>query len=335
MKVRDLKKKFEEYLEKASDKNLLVELELRFLGKKGEVNNLLKELKNLTDKERVKFGQEVNKFKKEVGEKVGAKLKELKKTARSRAVEKIDITAPGLKLERGHLHPRTILRRQVENIFLSLGFSVVEGPEVETDYYNFEALNIPKDHPARDMQDTFYLKNGLIPRTHTSPVQVRFMEKNNPPLRIIVPGRVFRREATDVSHDYQFYQIEGLMVDKHISVAHFKAMMEEFFQRLYKKKVVIRLRPSFFPFTEPSFEVDIACVFCEGKGCRVCSQNGWLEIAGAGMVNQFVFKSAGYARNEWQGFAFGIGFERMVMMKYHIDDIRLLSSGDLRFLNQF
>jgi len=243
-------------------------------------------------------------------------------------------------LARGHLHPRTLVMRQALRIFQALGFSVVEGPEIETDWYNFEALNFPKNHPAREMQDTFYVKNpaggeDLVARTHTSPVQVRFMEKNNPPLRIVIPGRVFRHEATDASHDYQFYQIEGLMVDKDISVANFKAVMEEFFRRLYKTKVAIRLRPSFFPFTEPSFEVDMGCVFCNQKGCKICGQTGWLEIAGAGMVNQAVFENAGYVRNEWQGFAFGIGFERIVMMKYRIDDIRLMNSGDIRFLNQF
>ena len=199
---------------------------------------------------------------------------------------------------------------------------------------------MPKNHPARDMQDTFYVENpaggdDLVMRTQTSPVQLRFMEKNNPPLRIIASGRVFRREATDASHDYQFYQIEGLMVDRHISVANFKAVIAEFFRRFYGQKIDVRLRPSYFPFTEPSFEIDISCVFCNKKGCRVCEQRGWTEAAGAGMVNQFVFESAGYVRNEWQGFAFGFGFARLVMMKYKIDDIRLLSSGDLRFLKQF
>ncbi len=221
-----------------------------------------------------------------------------------------------------------------------MGFSVQLGPDVDSDDYNFTRLNFAADHPARDMQDTFYIKNPsggeeLVARTHTSPVQVRFMEKNNPPLRIIVPGRVFRHEATDASHDYQFYQVEGLMVDKNISVANFKAIMEEFFRRLYKQEVPLRFRPSFFPFTEPSFEIDMGCVFCDQKGCKICKGAGWLEIAGAGMVNQAVFENAGYVRNEWQGFAFGIGFERILMMKYRIDDIRLLNSGDMRFLRQF
>jgi phenylalanyl-tRNA synthetase alpha chain len=221
-----------------------------------------------------------------------------------------------------------------------MGFSVVDGPELETDWYNFEALNIPKDHPARDMQDTFYVANpvggpDLVMRTHTSSVQVRFMEKNNPPLRIIVPGRVFRREATDASHECQFYQLEGLMIDKHISAANFKAVIEEFFRRFYGKKIAMRFRPSYFPFTEPSFEIDMECVICNGKGCSVCGRTGWIEVIPGGMVNQKVFEAAGYARNEWQGFAFGMGLDRLIMMKYKIDDIRLLNSGDLRFLGQF
>ncbi|TSC52955.1 MAG: hypothetical protein LiPW39_489 [Parcubacteria group bacterium LiPW_39] len=206
---------------------------------------------------------------------------------------------------------------------------------METDYYNFQALNFPKDHPARDMQDTFKINEDFLLRAHTSPMQVRYMEKNNPPLRIIVPGRVFRRDATDASHDCQFYQVEGLMVDKHISAANFKAIIEEFFKRFYSQDVKIRLRPSFFPFTEPSFEVDMSCSVCGGKGCKVCGHSGWLEMAGAGMVHPFVFKSAGYGPYEWQGFAFGFGLDRLVMMKYKINDIRLLNFGHLRFLKQF
>ena len=312
----------------------LEDFRVKYLGKSGKIADLLDKLQELSADERPEAGKEINLFKKELSKLVDDKISEFKeKTIDSKRW--LDVTMPGAKLPTGHLHPRTILLRKIEQIFQSLGFSVADGPEIETDWYNFESLNFPKDHPAREMQDTFYLKNGLIPRTHTSPVQVRFMEKNNPPLRIIVPGRVFRNEATDASHDAQFYQVEGLMVDKHISVANFKAIIEEFFDKFYGRKVEIRLRPSFFPFTEPSFEVDIGCVFCGKRGCRVCGKAGWLEIAGAGMVNQAVFTSAGYARNEWQGFAFGIGFERILMMKYKIDDIRLLNLGDLRFLAQF
>jgi len=338
--IEELKKKFKEDIAKVSDKKSLDDLRLRYLGRNGELNKILRGFKEMSEEERVQVGRYVNEFKNEINELMHTADEKLKQAVKTFSKEWLDITAPGAKLPRGHLHPRTQLMRRAVYIFESLGFSVVEGPEIETDWYNFEALNFPKNHPVREMQDTFYIKNpaggeDLVARTHTSPVQVRFMEKNNPPLRIIVPGRVYRREATDASHDYQFYQIEGLMVDKNISAANFKAIMEEFFRRLYKQKVAIRLRPSYFPFTEPSFEVDMGCVFCDQKGCKVCGQSGWLEIAGAGMVNQAVFENAGYVRNEWQGFAFGIGFERMVMMKYRINDIRLLNGGDIRFLRQF
>lgn len=348
--IEDLKNKFQELMAKVGNKKTLADLELKFLGRKGEINNLLKEIKTLAAEEKVVAGKLINDFKKEIEQEIIIKKKDLLAVGQ-RLIKKIDVTAPGAKVVSGHLHPRTQVLRKIEEIFISLGFSVVEGPELETQWYNFEALNIPKDHPARDMQDTFYVKNptdpasrgkreDLVLRTHTSPNQVRFMEKNNPPLRIIVPGKVFRNEATDATHDFQFYQVEGLMVDKTISVANFKAIMEEFFKRLYGSGAKIRLRPSYFPFTEPSFEVDLSCVFCQSspdkrKGCRLCSGTGWIEIAGAGMVNQFVFEQAGYVRNEWQGFAFGIGFERIVMAKHKINDIRLFSSGDMRFLKQF
>ncbi len=339
MDINELKNKFQELMEKVSDKKTLADLELKFLGRRGEINDLLKKIKDLAAEEKIAGGKLINDLKKEIEQKIIIKKKDLL-VAGQDLIKRIDVTAPGSRVVSGHLHPRTQVLRKIEEIFISLGFSVIEGPEVETQWYNFEALNIPKDHPARDMQDTFYVKNpagqeDLVLRTHTSPNQVRFMEKNNPPLRIIVPGKVFRNEATDATHDFQFYQVEGLMVDKHISVANFKAVMEEFFKRLYGPGAKIRLRPSYFPFTEPSFEVDLFCVFCQGKGCRLCSNTGWIEIAGAGMVNQFVFESAGYVRNEWQGFAFGIGFERIVMAKHKISDIRLFSSGDMRFLKQF
>lgn len=338
--IEEIRKKFRDDLAKISDKKALDDLRVRYLGRNGELNKILRGLKEMSAEERIQVGRYVNEFKKEINELMKTTENRLREAIKNFSQERIDVTAPGVKLPRGHLHPRTQMMRKAINIFESLGFSVVEGPEIETDWYNFEALNFPKNHPAREMQDTFYVKNpaggeDLVARTHTSPVQVRYMEKNNPPLRIIVPGRVFRHEATDASHDYQFYQIEGLMVDKDISAANFKAIMEEFFRRLYKQKIAIRLRPSYFPFTEPSFEVDMGCVFCNQKGCKVCGRQGWFEIAGAGMVNQAVFENAGYVRNEWQGFAFGIGFERIVMMKYRIDDIRLLNSGDMRFLRQF
>jgi len=312
----------------------LERIRIEYFGRKGKLTEILGQIKNMAQEQRVNLGKSANQLKNEIEAALEKRKQELNASLES-FKGWLDITAPGHKLPRGHLHPRTIVMRQVEEIFQSLGFSVVDGPEVETDWYNFEALNFPKDHPAREMQDTFYLKNGLIPRTHTSPVQVRYMEKNNPPLRIIVPGRVFRNEATDATHEYQLYQFEGLMVDKNISVANFKAVIDEFLRRFYGKDAKVRLRPSFFPFTEPSFEVDMACVFCGQKGCRICKKSGWLEMGGAGMVNQFVFGSAGYARNEWQGFAFGFGLERFAMLKYKINEIRLLTNGDLRFITQF
>lgn len=249
--------------------------------------------------------------------------------------DKIDVTVPGEKVAVGHLHPLTSVKRKIEEIFQAMGFGIVDGPEIETEWYNFDALNIPKDHPARDLWDTFYLKNGGLLRTHTSPVQIRYMEKHNPPFRIIVPGRIFRHEATDASHEINFYQVEGLMVGKEVSASNFKAIVQEFLSRFFGKRVTIRLRPSFFPFTEPSFEVDMKCLVCQGKGCSVCSCSGWLELIGAGMVHPNVLKAGGINPKNWQGFAFGLGMDRLAMMKYKIDDIRLFYSGDLRFLQQF
>ena len=266
-------------------------------------------------------------------EKIKLRLKSLKTQAEKEMLQVkdlkdldkdwFDVTAPGKKAVLGHLHPLTLVRRRVEEIFQSMGFSVIEGPEMETEWYNFDALNIPKDHPARDLWDTFYLKNGLLLRTHTSPVQIRYMEKNQPPLRIIAPGRVFRHEATDASHEMNFYQAEGLMIGKDISVANLKAIIQEFFQRFFGKSTKIRLRPSYFPFVEPGFEVDMK------RG------GDWMEMGGMGMVHPNVLKNAGLNQQDWQGFAFGVGMDRLAMMKYKIDDIRLFYGGDLRFLDQF
>jgi len=345
--LNDLKEKAIRAISEAVDLEALERLRVAYFGRKGKMAEILSQLKNMAIQERAKAGQEINRLKKEIEAAMESKKQELF-AWRDAAKEWIDVTMPGKKLPRGHLHPRTIIIRKMEEIFQSLGFSVVDGPEIETDFYNFQALNIPPDHPARDMQATFYINGGdnkketpislsqnRVLRTQTSPVQVRYMERHQPPLRIIVPGRVFRRDATDASHDCQFYQLEGLMVDKEISVANFKAVLLEFFKRFYGQSVKIRLRPSYFPFTEPSFEVDMSCTVCAGKGCRVCSHSGWLETAGAGMVHPNVFLAAGYKPRLWQGFAFGFGIDRIVMMKYKINDIRLLNSGDLRFLRQF
>ena len=254
---------------------------------------------------------------------------------------------PAKKLQRGHLHPLSRIQYEIEDIFTSMGFEIADGPEVETEFYNFDALNIPKDHPARDMQDTFWLKNNeqlttnnkqqekIVMRTQTSDVQIRFMEKHTPPFRIIAPGRVFRRESTDTTHDHTFHQFEALMVGDDITVGNLKFVAQQFFSRFFKKEVEIRLRPSYFPFTEPSFEFDINCLVCGGKGCSSCKWAGWLELGGAGIVNQNVFEAVGYPRNKYQGFAWGFGLERLAMMKYKIDDVRLFHSGDLRFIKQF
>ncbi len=261
-------------------------------------------------------------------------LKELKiKTDKKK--DWIDVTVPGKKPVFGHLHPLTQVKRKVEEIFEGMGFSIIEGPEMEQEWYNFDALNIPKDHPARDLWDTFYLKNGLLLRTHTSPVQIRYMEKNQPPLRIIAPGRCFRHEATDASHEMQFYQMEGLMVDKKVSLANLKGILESFMNRFFGENVKLRWQPSYFPFVEPGLELLMACNICKGKGCSTCGGSGWMEVIPCGMVHPNVLKAAGLSPKNWQGFAFGMGIDRLAMMKYKINDIRLFYSGDLKFLNQF
>lgn len=349
-----------EAIAKAETPEKIEELRIEYLGRKGALTVILRSLKDLPAEERKTIGEEANKIRAEIETRLEEKKTALLGTLTESVLKKewIDVTHPGKRIEKGTLHPITQILREAELIFASMGFATIEGPEVETEYYNFDALNIPQNHPARDMWDTFWIKNPkgadsksqiadsksnkpsvishkLLLRTHTSPVQVRYMESHNPPIRIIVPGRVYRYEATDASHDIQFYQLEGLMVDKNISIANFKAIIQLFFSRLFKKEVSIRLRPSFFPFTEPSFEVDISCIICGQKGCSVCKQSGWLELAGAGMVHPNVFKAAGYNPKEVQGFAFGMGINRIAMMKYKIPDIRLFHSGDLKFLNQF
>jgi phenylalanyl-tRNA synthetase alpha chain len=248
--------------------------------------------------------------------------------------EKIDVTLPGSVIKCGRIHPVIQVRREICAIFSSFGFSVVEGPEIELDYYNFEALNIPKDHPARDMQDTFYIEDNIVLRTHTSPVQVRIMEKIQPPLRILSPGKVYRRDS-DVSHTPMFHQIEGLLVDKGVSFGDLKGILTAFLKKIFGEGTTLRFRPSFFPFTEPSAEVDICCVMCGGRGCRVCGQSGWLEILGSGMVDPAVFQNVNYDSEEYSGFAFGLGLERIAMLKYGISDIRLFFENDIRFLKQF
>jgi phenylalanyl-tRNA synthetase alpha chain len=320
----------------------------KYLGKQGKITVLLRSLKNLPEKERKEYGKLANKVKQLFEKEITERRKALKGQKDSARKEWFDITRPGKKIKMGHLHPLTQVKKMAEEIFESMGFEITEGPEVETEWYNFDALNIPAEHPARDMWDTFWLRQNeiknqkakiknerLLLRTHTSPVQIRYMEKHNPPLRIIAPGKIFRHEATDASHEFQFYQLEGLMVGNNISAANFKAVLEEFFSRFFRKQVKIRLRPSYFPFTEPSFEVDVSCVVCNGNGCSVCKKSGWLEIMGAGMVHPAVYKNSGLNPKGLTGFAFGMGLDRLAMLKYKINEIRWFHSGDLRFLEQF
>ena len=329
------KNQAEKAVKQAENLKELNEIFKRYLGKKGKITQVLRSLKGLPEKERKKGGELANQLKKELSSLIKEKSRELRVAGYKLQDEWFDVTVPGKKIALGRLHPLTLVQRKIEEIFQAMGFSTVEGPEIENQWYNFDALNIPKDHPARDVWDTFYLKNGMLLRTHTSPVQIRYIEKNNPPLRIIVPGRIFRHEATDASHEINFYQVEGLMIGKDITAANFKAIIKEFFSRFFEKEVKIRLRPSYFPFTEPSFEVDISCLVCKGRGCKVCSKTGWVELMGAGMVHPNVLKSCGLNPKNWQGFAFGIGMDRLAMMKYKINDIRLFYSGNLRFLEQF
>lgn len=337
--LKNLKSRAEKEIKKANDLKGLNEVFRKYLGKKGEITRIFSSFKNIPIDKRRNMGRETNLAKLRIEKMIKEKSERLKGSLRLTKIrrEGIDVTRPGEKVEVGYLHPLTLVQREVEEIFQSVGFSIVEGPELETEWYNFDALNIPKDHPARDFWNTFWLRqNGLkskeklLLRTHTSPMQARYMEKYQPPLRIIVPGRVFRYEATDASHEINFYQVEGLMVDKTMSVANFRAIIEEFLKRFLKTKIEIRLRPSFFPFTEPSFEVDI-----RREGAAPSGRGKWLEIMGAGMVHPNVFKAVGYNPKNWQGFAFGIGMDRLAMLKYKINDIRLFYSSDLRFLKQF
>ena len=312
----------------------LKQLRIEFLGKKGCIQALMKDLRQASPEEKRQLGKLINDFKQYVQNLLEEREQELKKPEHSSKSESFDTTLPGRREIAGTLHPITQVMNEITKIFMGLGFQVEEGPEIETDYYNFEALNIPKNHPARDMQDTFYVEGGAVLRTHTSPVQIHVMENCEPPLRIIAPGKVYLCDS-DISHTPMFHQIEGLMVDKNISFSHLKGIMSIFLQEVFGKETKVRFRPSFFPFTCPSAEVDIQCVICGGTGCRVCSQTGWIEILGCGMVDPAVLKCVNYDSEKWTGFAFGLGIERISMLKYGINDIRLFFENDLRFLKQF
>lgn len=315
------------------DPRALDQARIRFLGRKGELAQLFKELGKVSEDERREVGRLLNEAKSQL-EQIFSEAFERSRQITAQKRESIDVTVPGRLPPRGRLHPITQTMLEICRIFNWLGFETVEGPEIELDYYNFEALNIPKDHPAREMQDTFYISEDVVLRTHTSPLQIRTMEKRRPPLRIIAPGRTYRCDS-DVTHTPMFHQVEGLMVGKDISFGDLKGILTTFVHQMFGADVGLRFRPSFFPFTEPSAEVDIQCVMCRGAGCRVCKHTGWLEILGSGMVDPEVYKYVGYNSEEVTGFAFGMGIERIAMLKFGIDDLRLFFENDLRFLDQF
>ncbi len=321
----------------ANDQAEIETLRVQYLGKKGELTAILKQMGSLSPEERPVMGQLVNEAKATVEALIAEKTTAMKAKAQEEKLkaETIDITLPAKPVTKGKLHPLNTVLDDMINIFISMGFDVVDGPEVETDHYNFECLNVPADHPARDMQDTFYLGENLLLRTQTSAAQIRTMENRKPPIRVICPGRVFRADEVDATHSPVFHQIEGLVVDKGITMCDLKGVLEEFAQEIYGKDTQVKFRPSFFPFTEPSVEVDVTCSECGGKGCRVCKGSGWIEILGAGMVHPNVLRSCGIDPEEYSGFAFGIGLDRLTTTRYKISDIRLLFENDKRFLDQF
>jgi phenylalanyl-tRNA synthetase alpha chain len=314
--------------------NDLEELRIKYLGRKGLFTGLLRNLGQVPSEERPRLGKLANQIKEDLEKKFADRQASLTIGDTGVSASNLDLSIPGRAVPFGRLHPVTQVMDEVCSIFVGLGFAVAEGPDVELDYYNFEALNIPKHHPARDMHDTFYINESILLRTHTSPMQIRAMENQEPPLRMIAPGKVYRCDS-DITHTPMFHQVEGFLVDHKVSFADLKGVLTVFCQKMFDKDIGLRFRPSFFPFTEPSAEVDIGCVICRGKGCRVCKQTGWLEILGAGLIDPEVLKMVGYDPEEYSGFAFGLGIERIAMLKYGIDDIRLFYENDLRFLGQF
>lgn len=324
-------------LAEAKNKQILENLRIKYLGKKGELTSILKQMGQLSSEDRPVIGQLANEIRTFIEDDLVKRAAELKaeETKLKLEMEKIDVTMPGVHHELGAKHPISIVLDEIKEIFVGMGFDIVDGPEVEYDYYNFEALNIPKDHPARDTQDTFYINENILLRTQTSPVQVRVMEKQQPPIRIISPGRVYRSDAVDATHSPLFHQMEGLVVDKGITFADLKGTLETFVKRLYGEDSVVRFRPHHFPFTEPSAEVDVQCFNCHGEGCRLCKGEGWIEILGCGMVHPKVLSNCGIDPEIYSGFALGMGLERVVMRRYSIDDLRLFYENDVRFLKQF
>ena len=335
--IEKLQKEALEKINSAENKERLNELKVAYLGKKGELTALLKNMKNIAPEDRAEFGKVVNEAREAIENtlnNVGSELAKLALEAKLKA-ETIDVTLPANKREFGHNHPNVIALHEVEKIFTSMGYEVVEGPEIEFDEYNFTKLNIPEDHPAKDEQDTFYITKDIVLRTQTSPVQARTMETGKLPIKMISPGRVYRSDEVDATHSPTFNQIEGLIVDKDITFADLKGTLEVFAKKLFGEETKVKFRPHHFPFTEPSAEMDVTCFKCHGSGCRFCKGSGWIEILGCGMVHPHVFDMCGVDKNEYNGFAFGIGLERIALLKYEIDDMRLLYENDIRFLKQF
>ncbi len=339
-----IKKQLEEVKEKAlealSHADILDSLEqvrVRFLGKKGEVTAILSQMGKLSPEERPVIGQKANEVRGLIEKKIAERKEELSKAAAEQKLksEKLDITLPGKRSRIGKKHPVSVVLDEIKDAFVSMGYSIADGPEVEYDYYNFEALNIPKSHPARDTQDTFYFSPEMLLRTQTSSVQIRTMEKRKPPIKILAPGRVYRIDEIDATHSPVFHQIEGLVVDKGITMAHLKGALDSMAKKLFGENVTTRIRPDYFPFTEPSAEISVSCFMCGGEGCPFCKNEGWVEIGGAGMVNPKVLEGCGIDSSEYTGFAFGMGLERLVMRRYRITDIRMLFENDVRFLNNF
>lgn len=328
-----IKEEFKKAVSYVKDFKNLEDIRIRFLGRKGKISAAFQLVSEIPKDKRPEFGKRLNELK-NYAEKEYDLLKS-KFNIKDEIISGIDLTLPGRKPFIGKKHPLIQIADEIKSVFIQLGFAIEDGPEIETDYYNFEALNIPPNHPARDMQDTLYITEDIVLRTHTSPVQIRVMEKSKPPIRIIAPGRVYRRDTPDASHSPLFHQVEGLVVDEHIAFADLKGVIEAFAHKMFGKDIKVRFRPSFFPFTEPSAEYDFNCIFCRGKGCRVCKNTGWVEISGAGMVHPNVFQAVGYDSEKYTGYAFGMGIDRIAMLKYGINDIRTFLENDIRFINQF
>lgn len=335
--LKNIKVEAEKEIASAKTPKDIEDVRVKYLGKKGALTAILKQMGGLSGDERPIIGQLANEVRDFIGEKINDSMKKIKKARLDEqlSAEKIDVTLPGVRKPLGHKHPLSIVLDEVKEIFVGMGFDIVDGPEIETDYYNFEALNMPKHHPARDTQDTFYIDENTLLRTQTSCVQIRTMENSEPPIRMISPGRVYRSDTVDATHSPLFHQIEGLVVDRGITFSDLKGTLETFFQALYGQGCVVRFRPHHFPYTEPSAEVDVQCFSCGGRGCRLCKNEGWIEILGCGMVHPVVLKNCGIDPEIYSGFAFGVGLERIAMRRYNINDMRLFYENDVRFLNQF